>query len=146
MKFPSGQCHRTHLMESQHWLDKVLVQSDNKPLAEPMLTQSYVAIKHDQATMSQHVCLHGQVVCYNMNNQCVSSCLWVSAIDFVITLQLHLLRTIGSGNGFLPDHAKPLPELVLIYHQLGLMAFILGHSWGKILRYQSIKQYWTLCL
>ena len=29
-----------------------LVPSGNKPLAEPMLTQIYVAIRHHQATMS----------------------------------------------------------------------------------------------
>ena len=31
---------------------------------------------------------------------------------------------IGSGNGFLPDYTKPLPEPMLIYHQWGAVTFI----------------------
>ena len=31
---------------------------------------------------------------------------------------------IGSGNGLLPDGTKPLPERMLIHHQLGSLAFI----------------------
>ena len=30
---------------------------------------------------------------------------------------------IGSGNGLLPDGTKPLPELMLTYHQWGVVAF-----------------------
>ena len=30
-----------------------------------------------------------------------------------------IYANIGSGNGLLPDGTKPLPEPMLIYHQLG---------------------------
>ena len=34
-----------------------------------------------------------------------------------------ILDNIGSDNGLLPDGTKPLPELMLTYHQRGSVAF-----------------------
>ena len=38
-------------------------------------------------------------------------------------MALQIWVNIGSGNSLLPDGAKILPELMLTYHQMGLVAF-----------------------
>ena len=46
--------------------------------------------------------------------------------DQVQHMATEIWVNIGSGNGFLPDGTKPLPEPILTCNQLGPVAFIRG--------------------
>ena len=51
---------------------------------------------------------------------------------------------IGSGNGLLPDSAKPSPEPKLTDHQWSPMTFISGQFHERCLNHQSLKSVWKL--
>ena len=55
-----------------------------------------------------------------------------------------ILVNIGSGNGLVPNGAKPIPEPVLTYHQWGPATFIWGQFHKKYLIYQELKLAWNL--
>ena len=51
---------------------------------------------------------------------------------------------IGSGNGFLPDGTKPIPEPMLTDHQWSPVTFILRQFHKRCLNHQSLKSIWKL--
>ena len=79
----------------------------DKPLSEPMMLSSLICIC---VTRPQRV------------NICFSMEWWVNMF-----ISWHMMMWIwvntGSGNGLLPNSTKPLPELLLTYHQRCSLAF-----------------------
>ena len=52
-----------------------------------------------------------------------------------------ILVDIGSGNDFLPDATKPLPEPILTYHQM----FFFGINLEAILQEELVKLIHNMC-
>ena len=50
---------------------------------------------------------------------------------------------ISSGNGFLPDGTKPLPEPMLTDHQWSPVTFILGQFHNRRSNHHSLKSVWN---
>ena len=57
-----------------------------------------------------------------------------------------MLDNIGSGNGFMPDGNKPLPEPMLTYHHWHISTFIRGRFHNRYLSHLSTKLVWQLLL